>query len=98
MQWLFLLGIVISSNAVFAKDYTKEIIRNFTVNSDAKFVVDNSRGNINITTWDKNTVKIEVEIIVKAKDAAQAEDFFKQIKIDIKQFPKYFLNFKFISR
>jgi hypothetical protein len=85
MQWLFLLGIVISSNAVFAKDYTKEIIRNFTVNSDAKFVVDNSRGNINITTWDKNTVKIEVEIIVKAKDAAQAEDFFKQIKIDFEK-------------
>lgn len=85
VQWLFLLVIVMSANSVFAKDYTKEILRSFNVNADAKFVVDNSRGNVNITTWDKNTVKIEVEIIVKAKDATQAEEFFKQIKIDFEK-------------
>jgi hypothetical protein len=48
-------------------------------------VVDNNKGNISITTWDRNTIKIEVEIIVKAKDVTQAEEFFKQIKIDFEK-------------
>jgi hypothetical protein len=84
-QSLLLLVLIMSSNTLFAKDYKKEIIRSFNVNTDAKFAVDNNRGNISITTWDKKTVKIEVEIIVKAKDAAQAEEFFKQIKIDFEK-------------
>ena len=85
IQWLLLLAIVMSASTLSARDYTKEIIRNFKVNADAKFVVDNSRGDVNITTWDKNTIKIEAEIIVSAKDAAQAEEFFKQIKIDFEK-------------
>ena len=85
IQWLLLLAIVMSASTLSARDYTKEIIRNFKVNEDAKFVVDNSRGDVNITTWDKNTIKIEAEIIVNAKDAAQAEEFFKQIKINFEK-------------
>jgi|AntRauTorckE5430_2_1112549.scaffolds.fasta_scaffold01670_2 hypothetical protein len=84
-QWLLFLVVIMSSSTLSAKDYTKEILRNFKVNADAKFVVDNNKGNISITTWDKNTIKIEVEIIVKAKDATQAEEFFKQIKIDFEK-------------
>jgi hypothetical protein len=84
-QWLLLLIVIMTSSTLFARDYTKEIIRSFNVNADAKFVVDNNKGNISITTWDRNTIKIEVEIIVKAKDVTQAEEFFKQIKIDFEK-------------
>jgi hypothetical protein len=89
VQWLLLLAIMMSTGTLSARDYRKEIIRNFKVNSDAKFIVDNSRGDINITTWDKNTIKIEAEIIVNAKDVAQAEAFFKQIKISFEKNPGY---------
>lgn len=72
-----------------AKDYTKEVIRNFKVNSDAKLYLDNNRGKVTITTWDKNMIKIEAKIIVSAKSASQAEEFFKQIHIDFEKNPAY---------
>lgn len=89
IRYLLLLVVMVSAANISAKDYTKELLRNFKVNSDAKLYVDNSRGNVNITTWDKNTIKIEAKIVVSAKDATQAEEFFKQIKINFEKNPAY---------
>ncbi len=82
---LFLLVVMIATTTLSAKNYTKEVLRNFTVNADAKLYITNGRGKVNITTWDKNTIKVETKIIVNAKDPAQAEAFFKQIKINFEK-------------
>lgn len=89
IKCLLLLVVMLGAADLSAKEYTKELLRNFKVNSDAKFYIDNNRGKVNITTWDKNTIKIEAKIIVNAKDAAQAEEYFKQIKINFEKNPAY---------
>lgn len=89
MRYICLLVVMIFTTSLSAKDYTKEVIRNFKVNADAKLYLDNSRGKVTITTWDKNTIKIEAKIIVGAKSVSQAEEFFKQIKVDFEKNPAY---------
>ena len=42
---------------------SKTVKKEFSVNSDAKLSVSNKYGNLNITTWDKNTIDIQVVII-----------------------------------
>lgn len=89
MKYIYLFVVMIFATSLTAKDYTKEVIRNFKVNADAKLYLDNSRGKVTITTWDKNTIKIEAKIIVGAKSASQAEEFFKQIKVDFEKNAAY---------
>lgn len=89
MKYFCLLVAMVLTTTLTAKDYTKEVIRNFKVNDDAKLYLDNNRGKVTITTWDKNTIKIEAKIIVGAKNSSQAEEFFKQIKINFEKNPAY---------
>lgn len=87
---LLIFGLIIFGfNNVSAKEYTKELIRSFKVNSDAKFDLSTRKGNVIITTWDKNTIKIEAKIVVDAKTQEEAEAFFKKIKLNFDKSPQY---------
>jgi hypothetical protein len=87
---LLIFGLImIGFSSLSAKEYTKELIRSFKVNSDAKFDISNRKGNVTITTWDKNTIKIEAKIIVNAKTQEEAELFFKRIKLNFDKSPEY---------
>lgn len=81
--------IMIGFSNLSAKEYTKESIRSFKVNADAKFDISNRKGNVTITTWDKNTIKVEAKIIVNAKTQEEAELFFKKIKLNFNKSPEY---------
>jgi hypothetical protein len=81
--------LIIGFSSLSAKEYTKELIRSFKVNSDAKFDLSTRKGNVTITTWDKNTIKIEAKIIVNAKSQEEAESFFKKINLNFDKSPEY---------
>ena len=59
----------------------KVIKKEFSVNKDAKVSLNNRYGNLNITTWDKNRVEIEVTITVKGDDLDAVENKLSNIRI-----------------
>lgn len=61
---------------------SKRIKKEYTVNSDAKVAIDNRYGDLNITTWDKNRVEIEVIITVKGDDLDEVESKLNSIRIE----------------
>jgi hypothetical protein len=61
---------------------SKTIKKEYTVNSDAKVALDNRYGDLNITTWDKNRVEIEVIITVKGDDLDEVESKLNSIRIE----------------
>lgn len=80
---LVLTFILLSSSMVLAKkDFTKEVNRTFKTTATGTVDISNKYGKVNIKTWDKNTVKIQAKIVVNAKDATKAEEYFDKIKIN----------------
>jgi hypothetical protein len=59
------------------KYYTKE----YTVNDGDKVSINNRYGKIEVKTWAKQSVKIDVHVIVKASTKSKAEEKHEEIKI-----------------
>lgn len=80
---LFLLVPLISTATTIDKKHEKSrsIKKQYQVNANAKVSIDNRYGNLNITTWDKNYVEIDVKITVKGDDFEAVED--KLASIDV---------------
>ncbi|MEI6174028.1 MAG: hypothetical protein WCR01_09760 [Bacteroidota bacterium] len=84
LMFLFLLGI----KGVKANDeFTKVITKEFTINPDAQFTVNNRFGKVHCTNWDKNVIAIEVTITVSADDQEDATKKFNRISIDFTDSP-----------
>lgn len=81
---LFLLIPLITTANTDKKKHEKNkvIKKEFSVNKDAKVSLNNRYGNLNITTWDKNRVEIEVTITVKGDDLDAVEDKLSSIHVD----------------
>ncbi len=64
--------------------YTKEktIKKEFSVNADALLKVKNSYGNLNVTSWDQNTVMIEVKIKANGNNEERVQDRLDEIDVD----------------
>lgn len=63
------------------REYVKEISKSFDLSRKGELAILNKHGKVDIKTWDKPEVKIEVKIIVQAKDGDRAEDIFDRINI-----------------
>ena len=61
---------------------SKTVKKEFSVNSDAKLSVHNKYGNLNITTWDQNTIDIQVVITVKGDDLDDVKERLDDIDIE----------------
>lgn len=64
------------------KEYVKEINKNFDMQRKGELSIVNKHGKVDIKTWDKPEVKIEVKIIVQAKDDDRADDIFNRINVE----------------
>ena len=64
--------------------YTKEktVKKEFKVNSDALLSVDNSYGNLNITSWNEDSIVIEVKIKTSGNNAEKVQEKLDDIRID----------------
>ena len=84
ITFLLLLFPLITSANIDEKKHEKSkvIKKEYKVNSNAKVSLDNKYGNLNITTWDKNQVEIEVTITVKGDDLDRVEERLNNIDIE----------------
>ncbi|TVZ55391.1 hypothetical protein OD91_0638 [Lutibacter sp. Hel_I_33_5] len=64
------------------QEKSKTIKKEYSVNSDATVLIDNKYGNINVTTWNKNKVEIEVKITVKGYDLDRVEEKLESIDVN----------------
>lgn len=73
-----------SNDSNLSGKYTKEkkIHKEFTVNSDAIFKVDNSYGNVDVVTWDENRVVVDVTIITNGNNEEKVQKKLDAISVD----------------
>lgn len=75
------LSLNVMAHGIDGEKVTKTIKESFDVNNGAKLSIENKYGDVNITTWDKNQIDIEVTIKVEAGSEDKAQKFLDGIKI-----------------
>lgn len=72
-----------SLSAEDKKEFLKEIDKSFDLNKDGRVELSNQYGQINVTSWEKEEVKINVRIVIQAIDQATADKVFERVRIDL---------------
>ncbi len=62
---------------------TKEISKNYNVSGSGNMSVDGKYGDIQIETWDKDEVNVEIKIEVTKRSESKAQHYLDKITIDI---------------
>ncbi|MDO8970779.1 MAG: hypothetical protein Q7U74_08835, partial [Saprospiraceae bacterium] len=65
-----------------AQEFTKTIQREFSTAADGTTALYNKYGNVKVKTWQNNSVKIEITIVVNAKGQREADETFKNINVN----------------
>ncbi|MBX2928561.1 MAG: hypothetical protein KF852_12045 [Saprospiraceae bacterium] len=65
-----------------AREFTKTIKKEYDIIADGTVNLSNKYGKVEVKTWDKNRVKIEVTILVNANSESQAQEVFDRISIN----------------
>ncbi len=65
-----------------AQEFTKTIKKEFPINATGTVNLINKYGKIDVKTWNKSRVKVDVTIVVKAKSESSAQSVFDRIRID----------------
>ena len=79
MKYKFLLivacSIVVQLNAqVFTK--SKKINRSFKINSETSLQITNKYGNIHLVPWEKDSIKMEINLEFKANKASKINKLY----------------------
>ena len=64
------------------QEFTKTINREFSTSADGTTALYNKYGNVNVKTWQNNSVKIDITIVVSAKSQREADESFKNINVN----------------
>jgi hypothetical protein len=59
----------------------KNISKSYTVTGDDKLRIENSFGNVAVTTWDKNEIQVDIEIEVNASTDEKAQQMMDEISV-----------------
>jgi hypothetical protein len=62
-------------------DKKKTISKSYPVTSSDKLSIENSFGNVVINTWDKNEIKVDIEIGVRASNEEKAKEMMDEIEV-----------------
>lgn len=89
-----LLLLVLCTTAIFAngdeaREYTKEIKREYNIDKYGTIQVRNKYGEVAIKTWDKDRVKVDVLIKVDASKESDAVEIFNMIEVVFKSAPDF---------
>ncbi len=71
------------------KEHTKIIKKEFDISDDGKVSISNRHGEVNINTWEKQSVKIEITITVDERSEDKAREMFDRINIDFSNGKNY---------
>lgn len=69
------------------KDFTKTIKKEFPISPNGNVSITNKYGKVDVSTWDRDRVKVEVKITVRAKDEETAQTGFDRIEIHFSDTP-----------
>lgn len=64
------------------QEFTKTLNREFGTSADGTTALYNKYGTVNVKTWQNNSVKINVTIVVNAKNQRDADETFKNINVN----------------
>jgi len=59
----------------------RTISKTYTVTDDDRLSIENSFGNVTVTTWNKNEIQVDIEISVHASSDEQAQRMMDQINV-----------------
>ncbi len=80
--FLTIISIRLFGGDIVRREYIKEINKEFSTTADGEVNIFNKYGTVDIKAWDENSVKIEVRIIVNARNQDDADDVFDRIDIN----------------
>lgn len=63
----------------------KNISKSYTVSGDEKLSIENSFGDVAISTWDKNEIQVNIEIVVNASTDEKATKMMNEINVSDKR-------------
>ncbi len=64
------------------REFTKVLKRDFSINQGGTVGLNNKHGKIDVKTWDKQRVKVDVTIVVKAQGESEAQQTFDRISVN----------------
>ncbi len=65
-----------------AQEFTKTVKKEFPISTTGIVDLTNKYGKVEVHTWERNRVKIDVTIVVDARSESAAQDVFDRIQID----------------
>lgn len=78
---LLLLVLLWMSSSAMAKEFTQAVKKSSKISKHGIVDLSNTRGKIDVQTWNKNEVSIDVLITVNARNQSDANDVFERIRI-----------------
>ena len=90
LLFLFTLGMGTLSSAQIIRK-SKQLTKSFPVNSNTEIEISNKYGNVNIITWEKDSVRFEIELEVKGSKQSKVDKTFNLIDFDFES-TKYYTN------
>lgn len=87
LTMLFLALSMLISTQIYAADAekTKSIHKTFKVTAKHVLEIENQFGKVDIKSWDKNEIKVDIEIIVDVNSDKKAQQKLDEIQIDFKE-------------
>lgn len=87
IRLMVLWGLLLTQTiAVFAngpeQEFSRSINREFGTIANGMTAIYNKYGTVNVKTWGNNSVKIDINIIVNAKDQREADKMFDRIQVN----------------
>ncbi|MCB0526647.1 MAG: DUF4097 family beta strand repeat protein [Saprospiraceae bacterium] len=71
------------------QEFTRTIDREFGTTADGMTALYNKYGKVTVKTWQNNSVKLKISIVVNAKDQREAERTFDRVKVNFLSTPGY---------
>jgi len=87
---LVLLAVATSGlQAAKRQEFTKTIKKEFDITADGTTHISNKYGRVDVKTWDRSRVKIEVTIVVRSNSESNAQKVFDRINIEFNNSSNY---------
>jgi len=74
--------LVAKANNGPAQEFTRTYNREFSTTADGMTALYNKYGTVNVKTWQNNSVKIDITIVVNANSQREADKVFDRIKVN----------------
>ena len=76
------LFIITASTSAQTYERSKHIEKAYPINNTTEIQISNKYGNVHIVTWEKDSVKIEIDVLVRANKQSKADKIYDYINFE----------------